>query len=176
MAMIRRLDGLEMKLDPLSRIAENATLVGNVVLAEGANIWYGAVLRGDFGGIAVGRDCAVEDNCVLHGEVTLGEKSIVGHGAILHHCKIGSHVLIGMGTVVLSGAVIGDGSVIAAGAVVTEGAQIPAGSMVMGVPGKIRGPVSAGHVEEINESAACYRRLAEAQLPSACEERRSDAK
>ena len=165
MAVIRRIDGLEMKIDPMSRIAENATLVGSVRLMEGVNIWYGAVLRGDCGCITVGRDSAVEDNCVLHGQVSIGEDCVIGHGAILHRCILGDCVLIGMGAVILSGAVIGEGSIIAAGAVVTEGAQIPAGSLVMGVPGRIRGPVSENHWQEMRGNAANYRCIAEAQLP-----------
>ena len=70
-------------------IAPNATVVGNVVLKENANIWYGAVLRGDCGTITVGEGSNVQDNAVLHDAVTMGKNCTVGHGAIVHGCTVG---------------------------------------------------------------------------------------
>ena len=169
MAVIKKPEGTEMKIHPQARVAENATLIGNVVLEEGANIWYGAVLRGDTGTITVGKNSAVEDNCVVHGTVTIGEDCIIGHSAVLHHCELGERVLIGMGAVVLSGAKIGDDSIIAAGAVVTEGARIPAKSKVMGVPGTVKSTVAEGYSKEAVRDAKEYRMIAEEQLPAAGE-------
>ena len=165
MTLIKELPGMEMNIADRALIAENCSLIGEIEIEEGANIWYGAVLRGDTGKITVKKNSAVEDNCVLHGNILIEEDCIIGHSAVLHHCTLGKRVLIGMGATVLSGAVIGEGSVIAAGAVVTEGTVIPPHSMVMGIPGTIRRETSDAWFAIMHRDALQYRELAEAQLP-----------
>ncbi|WP_424358479.1 gamma carbonic anhydrase family protein [Methanocella sp. MCL-LM] len=122
-------------------IAETAVLIGNVVAEDEANVWYGAVLRGDKGKITVARKANVQDNSVVHSgpgeDVYIGEGTTIGHGAIIHGCTIGKYSLIGMGAIILSKAEIGDHCIIGAGAVVKEGDKIPAGSLVVGVPAKV---------------------------------------
>ena len=162
--MIVKLDGLDMKIHPEARLAENASLIGAVTVESGASIWYGAVLRGDCGAITVGENSAAEDNCVLHGEVTIGKNCIIGHGAILHGCTLEDGVLIGMGATVLDGSVIGKGSVVAAGALVTKNTLIPPNSMVMGVPAKIIGQTGPTQRETMSKGVMKYRELAQ-QLP-----------
>ena len=115
-------------------IAKNATVVGDVVLGEEVNIWYGAVLRGDSGRITVGDGTNIQDNCVLHEETKIGKNCTVGHGAIVHGCTVGDNCLIGMGAILLNGAVLGDNCIVAAGAVVTGKTDAPAGSLLMGSP------------------------------------------
>lgn len=145
-------------------VAENATLAGDVRLAEGASVWYGAVLRADTGRIVVGTGSNVQDNAVLHTgpglDIVLGRGVSVGHGAIVHGCMIEDGCMIGMNATVLNGAVIGPGCLIAAGALVPERAQIPAGSLVMGVPGKVVRPVSEAQKAAIAANEAEYRELA----------------
>ena len=170
MALIKEISGRSMCFAAGSRAAENAVLAGSVTLCEGANVWYGAVLRGDTGTITIGKNSTVEDQCVLHGTVFVGEDCVIGHGAMLHHCELGDRVLIGIGAIVLSGAKIGTGSIVAAGAVVTEGTVIPPGSMVMGVPGRIKRQVSQEEQERTRLSAGNYLRYAAEQLPPAKEE------
>ena len=118
-------------------IAPNATIVGDVVLGENVSIWYGAVLRGDSGTIAVGEGTNIQDNCILHEDVTLGKFCTVGHGAILHGCTVGDSCLIGMGAIVLDGAVLGEGCLVGAGALVTGKTNAPAGSVLLGNPARI---------------------------------------
>ncbi|CAJ36418.1 gamma carbonic anhydrase family protein [Methanocella arvoryzae] len=122
-------------------VAETAVLIGNVHVEDEASVWYGAVLRGDKGKIAVARKANVQDNSVVHSgpgeDVFIGEGTTIGHGAIIHGCTIGKYALIGMGAIVLSKAEIGDHCIIGAGAVVKEGDKIPAGSLVVGVPAKV---------------------------------------
>ena len=101
-------------------IAPNATVVGDVQLGENANIWYGAVLRGDSGTITVGEGTNIQDNCILHEGATVGNYCTIGHGAIVHGCTIADHCLIGMGAIVLDGAVLEEGCLVGAGAVVKE--------------------------------------------------------
>jgi carbonic anhydrase/acetyltransferase-like protein (isoleucine patch superfamily) len=118
-------------------IAPNATVVGDVELGKNVNIWYGAVLRGDSGRIAVGEGTNIQENCVLHDKTTVGAYCTIGHGAIVHGCTIGDNTTVGMGSIVLTGAVIGANCVIGAGAVVTGKTVAPDGSVLLGSPAKV---------------------------------------
>ena len=144
-------------------IAPNATVVGDVTLAEDVSVWYGAVLRGDSGAITVGRGTNIQDNCVLHEKTVIGEDCTVGHGAIVHGCTIGDRCMVGMGAIVLTGAVIGDDCIIGAGAVVTGKMNAPAGSVLLGSPAKIVKEISPEQKEEIRLDGENYIRLAQSQ-------------
>ena len=147
-------------------IAQNATVTGDVTLAENVNIWHGAVLRGDSGKITVGANTNIQDNCVLHEAVTLGEDCTVGHGAILHGCKIGNRCLIGMGAIVLDGAVLEDDCMVAAGALVTGKMRASAGSLILGNPAQVVKPLSDAQKAYILQDAENYVNLAKANLPA----------
>lgn len=139
--MIYALDGLAPDIAANAWIADTAVLIGKVVVEEDANIWFGAVLRGDNEEIRVGRGSNVQENSVLHTDMgyplTIGAQCTIGHKAMLHGCTIGDGSLVGMGAVVLNGARIGCGCLIGAGALITEGKDIPDGSLVMGAPGRV---------------------------------------
>ncbi len=141
-------------------IAPNAVVVGDVTLGEDASIWYGAVLRGDSGAIAIGRGTNVQDNCVIHEKTVIGEGCTVGHGAIVHGCTVGNRCMVGMGAIVLTGAVIGDDCLIGAGAVVTGKMNAPAGSVLLGSPAKVVKEITDAQKEEIRLDAENYIRLA----------------
>ena len=147
-------------------VAANATVLGDVTLGRGVNIWYGAVLRADEGALVLGENSNVQDNAVLHTgpelDVTVGRGTSVGHGAVVHGCTVGDGCLIGMEATILNGAVIGDGCLIAAGALVPENMQVPAGSLVIGVPGKVVRPVSAAQADAIKANEEEYLELARA--------------
>ena len=142
-------------------IAPNATVVGDVILGENVNIWYGAVLRGDSGTITLGEGTNVQDNAVIHEQTTLGKLCTVGHGAILHGCTVGDGCLIGMGAIVLDGAVLGDGCIVGAGALVTGKIQAEPGSMLLGNPAKVVKPVTEDQRRHSLENARHYIQLAE---------------
>jgi carbonic anhydrase/acetyltransferase-like protein (isoleucine patch superfamily) len=141
-------------------VAPNATLVGSVVLGEGASVWYGAVLRADNEPITIGARSNVQDNCAFHVDqgkpLTLGEGVSVGHGAVIHGATVGDHVLVGMGAIVMNGAVIGAECLIAAGALVPEGVEIPPRSLVAGVPGKVRRELTDAEVQRLHTNAEIY--------------------
>jgi carbonic anhydrase/acetyltransferase-like protein (isoleucine patch superfamily) len=122
-------------------IAQGATVVGDVALGHFANIWYGAVLRGDINRIVVGHHTNIQDNAVLHLSddygCLVGHHVTVGHSAIIHACTVGDEVLVGMGAVILDGAEIGAQCIIGARALVTQGMKIPPGSMVLGAPARV---------------------------------------
>jgi carbonic anhydrase/acetyltransferase-like protein (isoleucine patch superfamily) len=141
-------------------VAPNATLVGSVVLEEGASVWYGAVLRADNEPITIGPRSNVQDGCAFHVDrgkpVVLGEGVSVGHNAVVHGATIEDHCLIGMGAVVMNGAVVGSESLVAAGALVTEGMQVPPRSLVAGVPAKVRRELSDEEVARLHGNAEIY--------------------
>ena len=142
-------------------IAPNATVVGDVVLGEHVNIWYGAVLRGDNGTITVGEGTNIQDNAVLHDPTVVGKHCTIGHGAIIHGCTIGDGCLIGMGAIVLNGAVLEEGCLVGAGAVVTGKTHAAPGSMLLGSPAKVIKQLSPEQVRENLHNAAHYVALAQ---------------
>ena len=141
-------------------VASNAVVVGKVVLEEHANVWFGAVLRGDNEEIRVGRGSNVQDLTVIHTDpgfpTTIGEDCTIGHRAILHGCTIASNTLIGMGAIILNGARIGRNCIVGAHALVAENKEIPDNSLVVGVPGRVVKTLPEGAAEQIRMSAERY--------------------
>jgi carbonic anhydrase/acetyltransferase-like protein (isoleucine patch superfamily) len=130
------------QIHPSAFIAENATIVGNVVVEAGANIWYGCVLRSEFDSpIIIGEGSSVQDNSVMHTDpgftLTVGKHVLIGHAAVIHGATLEDGCLIGIHATVLNGAVVGAQSTIAAGALVREGQHIPPGVLAAGVPAKV---------------------------------------
>ncbi|MDN3494462.1 gamma carbonic anhydrase family protein [Planococcus sp. APC 4015] len=160
-ASVLSVSGLAPHLDPTAFVAAGGRLVGAVSLAEGASVWYNAVLRADSDTITVGAGSNLQDNVSVHVDrgspVVIGADVSVGHNAVVHGCTIEDGCLIGMGSVVLSGAVIGAGSLVAAGAVVLEGTVVPPGSLVAGVPAKVRRELTADERAGILRNAEIYR-------------------
>lgn len=151
-------------------VARSATITGDVAIESGSSVWHGAVLRGDFDSVHLGRDSNVQDNVVIHVDrgmpATVGAQVTVGHAAIVHGCTIGDDCLIGMGATINSGAVIRPGSLVASGAVVLESAEFPPGSVIAGVPAKVIRSVDDTLRRRIDLSWSIYRELAKASLPS----------
>lgn len=122
-------------------VAENAAVIGKVLLKDNASVWFNAVLRGDNELITIGEGSNVQDGAVLHTDpgypLTLAADVTVGHMAMLHGCEIGEGSLVGINAVVLNGAKIGKNCLIGANALIGEGKEIPDNSMVLGSPGRI---------------------------------------
>jgi carbonic anhydrase/acetyltransferase-like protein (isoleucine patch superfamily) len=141
-------------------VADSAQVIGRVALAEDANIWFGAVLRGDNEWISIGRGSNIQDGSVLHTDMgsplTVGENVTVGHQVMLHGCTIGDGSLIGIQAVVLNGAKIGRNCLVGAGALVTEGKEFPDGSLIMGSPAKVVKPVSPEQLARMRSGAGHY--------------------
>lgn len=148
------------RLHPTAWVADNATVLGRVSLAEGSSVWYGAVLRGDNDWITIGARGNVQDGSVLHTDLgfplTLGVDVTVGHLVMLHGCTVGDGSLIGIQAVVLNGAKIGRNCLVGAGAVVTEGKEFPDGSLILGAPAKAVRRVSPEQIERIRYGALHY--------------------
>jgi len=141
-------------------VAETATVVGNVLLEEGASVWFGAVIRGDNEQIKIGKNSNIQDNSVLHSDpgspLTLGENVTVGHQAMLHGCTIGNNTLIGIGATILNGTTIGKNCLIGAHALITENKVIPDNSVVMGAPGRVIKKVPPAQEAMLKGSADYY--------------------
>lgn len=135
------LDNLTPTLHESVWVAETASVIGNIDMAEDSSVWFGAVLRGDNEPIRIGARSNIQDNAVLHSDpgqpLTIGEDVIVGHQVMLHGCTIANGCLIGIGATILNGAQIGEGSIIGAHALVTENKVIPPNSLVVGSPGRV---------------------------------------
>ncbi len=142
--MIRSFDGKMPRIAESAFISEAAYIVGDVEIGEHSNVWPGAVIRADFAPIKIGSYVDIEDNAILHAgvDMEIGDNVIVGHGAAVHSSKVGNKVLIGMNATTLHNSEIGDFCVVGAGSVITEGMKIPAGSFVVGVPAKVKGPIT----------------------------------
>jgi carbonic anhydrase/acetyltransferase-like protein (isoleucine patch superfamily) len=122
-------------------VAENATIVGNVVLGNDCSIWFNAVIRGDVNSISIGNKVNIQDGAVIHctyqkHATIIGNNVSIGHNAIVHGCVIEDNVLVGMGSIIMDNCHIGTNSIIAAGAVVVQNTVVPSGSIYAGVPAK----------------------------------------
>jgi carbonic anhydrase/acetyltransferase-like protein (isoleucine patch superfamily) len=146
-------------------VAPTAALIGDVAVHEDASIWFGAVLRGDFGRIKIGAGSCVQDNAVVHcaGDLPtlVGRDVTIGHGALLEGCVLEDGAVVGMGAIVLQRARVGAGSMVAAGSVVREGQEIPPGVLAAGVPAVVKKELAGSAREWVATAAAEYRRLAD---------------
>jgi carbonic anhydrase/acetyltransferase-like protein (isoleucine patch superfamily) len=138
MATLIELDGVGPTIGEGVFLAPTAVLAGDVRVGDRANVWFGAVLRGDASHIEIGAETSIQDNAVIHCDhelpTVVGARVIVGHGALLEGCVVGDGALIGMGSIVLQHAHVGAGALIAAGAVVPERCTIAPGVLAAGVP------------------------------------------
>src|ERR1700710_1449472 len=155
-----QLDEFSPRLAEGAWVAESAEVIGNVELAEGASVWFGAILRGDNEPIRIGKGSNVQDGSVLHSDpgfpLTLGEDVTVVHMVMLHGCTVGDGSLIGIGAIVLNGAKIGKGCIVGAGALVTEGKKFPHGSVIIGSPAKVVRQLTPEQIEGLKRSAKHY--------------------
>ena len=160
MAIVRELNGITPKFGKRCFLAENAAVIGDVVMGDDCSIWYSAVLRGDVNPIIMGDRVNIQDGAVLHtlhkrSVVEIGNDVSVGHNAVIHGAKVGNNVLVGMGAVLMDNAEIADGSIIAAGAVVLTGEKLEPG-VYAGVPAKKVKDGSPAVTEAAHKNAQGY--------------------
>src|SRR3989454_1047047 len=141
-------------------IADNATVIGTVILHDQASVWFNAVVRGDSDIITIGERTNIQDAAVLHADpgvpLTLGKNVSVGHQAMLHGCTGGDGSLVGIGAIGMNHAVIGNRCIIAAGALIPEGKTYPDGVLVVGSPGKVVRELKPDEKEGLLENADIY--------------------
>ncbi|HON97444.1 MAG TPA: gamma carbonic anhydrase family protein [Bacteroidales bacterium] len=141
MPLIKSVKGVSPKWGKDCWIADNATIVGDVIIGDQCTIWFNAVVRGDVHYIHIGNKVNIQDQVVIHctyqtAPVEIGNNVSIGHSAIIHGCKIGNNVLIGMGAIIMDDVIIEDNCIIAAGAIVTKNTFIPSYSIFAGIPAK----------------------------------------
>ena len=141
-------------------IADNATVIGSVIVNNNVSIWFNAVIRGDNEPISIGENTNIQDGVVVHTDegfpMFIGRGVTVGHVAMLHGCNIGNNSLIGINAVILNNAKIGNNCIIGANSLIPEGKEIPDGSLVLGSPGRIIRNVTEDEIKSLKLSAEHY--------------------
>lgn len=162
--MLIEFNGKKPKVSEGAIIFDNATIIGNVEIEDGANIWFGAVIRGDIGKIYIGKNTNIQDNSVIHtdenGTCFIGESVTIGHGAIIHSAIIGDNTLVGMGATVLSNAKIGKDCIVGAQALILENAVFEDGSLIVGIPAKAVRKLTEEEKQGLIEHSLGYKELA----------------
>ena len=163
MAHFLTFDGKQPNVASDAFVAPTAVLIGDVVVEEGASVWFGAVLRADFDRIVVGAGSSVQDNCVLHTNTGLptmvGQNVTVGHLSLLEGCVIEDGAIIGMGSIVLNRARVGRRALLAAGSVVTEDGEIPPEVLAAGAPAEVKKSLAGSSAKWIEGAAREYQAL-----------------
>ena len=163
MAHFLPFDGKEPRVAPDAFVAPTAVLIGDVIVEEGASIWFGAVLRADFNRIVVGAGSSVQDNCVVHTNeglpTIIGQNVTVGHLSLLEGCTIEDEAIIGMGSIVLNRARVGERVMLAAGSVVNEDGDIPAEVVAAGAPAEVKKELDGSSSEWVASAAREYQEL-----------------
>ena len=157
---IYRLGDIEPRLAEGVWVAPGAQVMGDVIMGEGASVWFNAVVRADNEPITIGARSNIQDGSVLHSDLgsplTIGEGVTVGHKVTLHGCAIGENALIGIGSIILNRAVIGRDSIVGAGSLVPEGKVYPDGVLILGSPARVVRELTAEQIAGLKRSAEHY--------------------
>ena len=165
MALIKSVRGFTPVFGKNCYLAENATIIGDVIMGDDCSVWFNTVIRGDVNSIRIGNKVNIQDGSVLHtlylkSIIEIGHNVSIGHNVIVHGARIEKNVLLGMGSIILDNAIIGENSIIAAGSVVLEGTRVESGSIYAGVPARriknIDPEQSKEMIEKIAENYTFY--------------------
>ncbi len=159
MALIKSVKGATPIFGKNCFLAENSTIVGEVIMGDDCSVWFNAVVRGDVNSITIGNKVNIQDGAVIHctyqkAKTTIGNNVSIGHNAIVHGCTLMDNVLVGMGTIVMDNCLVESNCIIAAGAVVLENTRIESGSIYAGVPAKKVKELSIEQTKELIERIA----------------------
>ena len=159
MALVKSVRGFSPLFGRNCYLADNATIIGDVIIGDDCSIWFNTVIRGDVNSIRIGNKVNIQDGSVLHtlyrnSVIDIGDNVSVGHNVIIHGAKINRNVLLGMGSIIMDHAEIGENSIIAAGAVVLEGTKVEPGSIYAGVPAKKIKDIDPSQAKEMIEKRA----------------------
>lgn len=161
--MIKKFGDKKPSIEDDVYIAETAVIIGDVILKENSNIWFGAVIRGDVESIVIGDKTNIQENTIIHVDekqkVEVGNGCTIGHGAIIHGCKIGDNTLVGMGAIILNGAEIGNNTIVGAGSLITQNKKFEDGVLIVGNPGKVVRRLTKEEIENNKKSCLEYIKL-----------------
>ena len=141
MALIKTLNNKTPKFGKNCFLAENAAIIGDVIMGDDCSVWFSAVVRGDVHYIKIGNRVNIQDNAVIHGTyekspTNIGNNVSIAHNAVVHGCTVKDNVLIGMGAIVMDDAVIESNTIIASGSVVLQKSILEPNSVYAGAPAK----------------------------------------
>jgi len=141
MPIIRSLNDIHPQIGKDCFLADNAVIVGDVIMGDECSVWWGAIIRGDVNSIRIGDRVNIQDGAVIHctfqkSQTIIGNDVSIGHNAIVHGCTIEDEVLIGMGAIVMDLTVVQKHVIVAAGAVVPENSILESGWIYAGTPAK----------------------------------------
>lgn len=161
MPLILPVKGISPQIGENCFVAENATIVGDVVLGDECSIWFNAVIRGDVNAIRIGKKTNIQDGAVIHctylkAATTLGNNVSIGHKAIVHGCTVEDNVLIGMGAIVMDNALVQKNCIVAAGAIVLENTVCESGYIYAGIPAKKVKQMSQEQIAGLDKVANNY--------------------
>lgn len=165
MALIKSLRGFTPQFGSNCFLADNATVIGDVIMGDNCSIWFNAVVRGDVHYIRIGNKVNIQDGAIVHctymkAPVNIGNNVSIAHNAIIHGCTIHDNVLIGMGAIVMDHVVVNSNTIIAAGALILENTVLEPESIYAGVPAKkvktIGKELVQGQIERIANSYITY--------------------
>jgi len=153
MSIIKKVRGFTPQLGENCFVADNATIVGDVILGDDCSVWFNAVVRGDVNSIRMGNKVNIQDGAVIHctfeqSKTIVGDNVSIGHNAILHGCQIGDHVLVGMGAIIMDHTIVESNVLIGAGAVVPERMHLESGYVYAGVPAKKLKPLTKENFQQ----------------------------
>ena len=163
--LIKEVNGKKPQIPTDCYVAENASIVGDVVLGSNCSVWFNAVIRGDVNSITIGNKVNIQDGAVIHctyqkHPTIIGNNVSIGHNAIVHGCTVKDNVLIGMGAIVMDNCVIESNSIVAAGSVITQNTVVESGCIYAGVPAKKIKDIDqsdfAGEIERISNNYVMY--------------------
>lgn len=163
--LIKEVNGKLPQIPNDCYVAENATIVGDVVLGTNCSVWFNAVIRGDVNSIVIGDKVNIQDGAIIHctyekHPTIIGNNVSIGHNAIVHGCTVKDNVLIGMGAIVMDNCVIESNSIVAAGSVITQNTVVESGSIYAGVPAKKVKDIDqsdfAGEIQRISNNYVMY--------------------
>ncbi len=146
-------------------MAENATIVGDVIMGDQCSVWFNAVIRGDVHYIRMGNKVNVQDGAIIHctyqkHPTNIGNNVSIGHNAIVHGCTIHDNVLVGMGAIIMDNCIVESNAIIAAGAVVPQNTRVEGGTIYAGVPAKkvkdISEELISGEIDRIANNYVMY--------------------
>tara|TARA_Y100001970_G_C14192729_1_gene836305 strand:- start:27 stop:530 length:504 start_codon:yes stop_codon:yes gene_type:complete len=159
--LIRKFKNKKPIISESTFIAENTSIIGDVIIGEESSIWFGTTIRGDMNYIHIGNRTNIQDNSIVHvtteiAPTIIGDGVTIGHGAIIHGCTIENNCLIGMGSIIMDEAVVKKGSMVAAGAIVTPKTIVPENTLMVGIPAKPIRKITKNEYDEIIERAQHY--------------------
>ena len=146
-------------------VAENATLIGDLIMGDHCSVWYQAVIRADVNAIRIGNRVNIQDGAVIHATyekagTIIGDDVSIGHNSIVHGCTLKDSVLVGMGSIIMDNCIVESNSIIAAGSVVTQNTHVPEGTIFAGIPARkikdIAPKLQKGEIERIAKNYLMY--------------------